>query len=214
MKNTPAALGWLSSNAQDRLCFPARPHPDIFNGNPAFTGPFFFFLGPTHKENRRLHCVINDNVPFLKRPSVVQIGRDDVTLGDTVLLRQELLKEGPEMGLARHTMLRLHWVIPGLLDGSIVLLQQLRPLGVQRSEADVFRLRHSCPCQKNTGFIMNSGFNQYLPSVDGRQESGKLSTPSALINLARFHLPGCCFPSSYAMIELARIPVSGPRGLR
>jgi len=26
MKNTPAALGWLSSNAQDRLCFPARPH--------------------------------------------------------------------------------------------------------------------------------------------------------------------------------------------
>ena len=26
MKNTPAALGWLSSNAQNRLCFPARSH--------------------------------------------------------------------------------------------------------------------------------------------------------------------------------------------
>jgi hypothetical protein len=26
MKNTPAALGWLSSNAQDWLCFAARSH--------------------------------------------------------------------------------------------------------------------------------------------------------------------------------------------
>jgi hypothetical protein len=30
MKNTPVALGWLSSNAQDRLCFAARSQAGEF----------------------------------------------------------------------------------------------------------------------------------------------------------------------------------------